>query len=124
MSASAESSLEKYGAEYLKTGMKFTAPVFFDDGMNMFLAQNCAVKAYHIQAITRWGIGAVLTRGKLTPDSPQSEGGVIPVAPQTEQPVKKPSLAESLAESLLASRAAAMKMSPEDAGDAAELEEV
>jgi hypothetical protein len=124
MAASTESSFEHYDASYLKKGMKFTGPVFFDDGENMFLAPHSTVKAYHIQAVKRWKIGTVLTRGKLTSDSPQSDGGVIPVetAPPGKQPASHPSLAETLIAELLASRAAANKMAADYAGAAGESE--
>lgn len=35
----------------IKLGMKFPSPVFFDDGENMFVAENKTIKAYHIAAL-------------------------------------------------------------------------
>ena len=43
--------------------MKFSAPVFFDDGENMFLAENKPVLQYHIDALKKWNIPFVLTYG-------------------------------------------------------------
>jgi hypothetical protein len=74
------SAFQKYSTSLLKLGMKFTAPVFFDDGVNMFLAENCAVKKYHLEAVKQWAFTDVLTYGKLTPDSPRADNGAIPVA--------------------------------------------
>ena len=54
-------------------GMKFSAPVFFDDGKNMFLAQGKPVKPYHIAALARWKIQTLLTYGyQLTVNSANS----------------------------------------------------
>lgn len=52
----------------LKIGMRFSAPVFFDDGENMFLAEEKSVKQYHIAAIERWNIKYLLTFGRLVSD--------------------------------------------------------
>ena len=49
----------------LKEGNIFSAPVFFDDGKNMFLAAGKSVKPYHLQALVRWKIPFLLTYGKL-----------------------------------------------------------
>lgn len=47
----------------LSIGMRFSRPLFFDDGKNMFLAQGKAIKPYHIAALSRWNIDSVLTSG-------------------------------------------------------------
>ncbi len=44
----------------IKLGMKFPSPVFFDDGENMFVAENKTIKAYHIAALARWNIPYLL----------------------------------------------------------------
>ncbi|NLM00586.1 MAG: HD-GYP domain-containing protein [Treponema sp.] len=49
----------------LSEGMKFTAPVFFDDGVNMFLAENHPVKKMHIDALSKWDVPYVITYGSL-----------------------------------------------------------
>ncbi|MBQ6028267.1 MAG: phosphohydrolase [Treponema sp.] len=45
--------------------MMFSAPVFFDDGKNMFLAEGKTVKPYHLAAIKRWNIKYLLTSGHV-----------------------------------------------------------
>jgi hypothetical protein len=74
------SSFTKYNAGNFRLGMKFTAPVFFDDGENMFLAPSQTVKPYHLQAIKQWNIKTLLSRGKLAPNSPATGDDSIPVA--------------------------------------------
>lgn len=46
-------------------GMRFTAPVFFDDGKNMFLAEKKPVRQYHLKALEKWSIPFLLTYGTL-----------------------------------------------------------
>lgn len=58
----------KIDARDLRLGMRFSAPVFFDDGENMFLAEEKSVKAYHLAAIRRWNIKYFLTYGHLISD--------------------------------------------------------
>ena len=49
----------------IKLGMRFSAPVFFDDGKHMFLAEGKSVKRYHLVAINRWKIPSFLTYGHV-----------------------------------------------------------
>jgi hypothetical protein len=56
-------SFIKINAGDIKEGMCFSAPVFFDDGKNMFLAEGKTVKTYHVAALKRWSIPYVLTYG-------------------------------------------------------------
>lgn len=58
----------KIDCKELKLGMRFSAPVFFDDGENMFLGEEKALKNYHINAIQRWNIEYLLTYGHLVTD--------------------------------------------------------
>ena len=60
-----EQKFTKIDCKELKLGMRFSAPVFFDDGENMFLGEEKAVKNYHINAIQRWKIDYLLTYGHL-----------------------------------------------------------
>jgi hypothetical protein len=53
----------KIKSSEVKEGMRFSAPVFFDDGKNMFLAEGKAAKRYHITALKRWSIPYLLTYG-------------------------------------------------------------
>lgn len=61
--------IKKINALDLKLGMKFTAPVFFDDGIHMFLAENYAVRKRHIAAIQYWEIKHLLTYGSVIEDA-------------------------------------------------------
>ncbi len=54
----------KIEAKDVKEGMRFSAPVFFDDGKNMFLAEGKSVKPYHVAALKRWSIPFLLTYGR------------------------------------------------------------
>ncbi|MBQ9282093.1 MAG: phosphohydrolase [Treponema sp.] len=65
----ADKKFTKIDCNELKLGMRFSAPVFFDDGENMFLGEEKAVKSYHINAIQRWSIRYLLTYGHLVSDS-------------------------------------------------------
>lgn len=60
--------MQRIKASQLKEGMRFSAPVFFDDGQNMFLAEDKPVKLMHIQALSRWRVPFLLTYGKLISD--------------------------------------------------------
>lgn len=62
------SNFTKIDAKDLKVGMRFSAPVFFDDGENMFLAEKKSVKPYHLAVIKRWNIKYFLTYGRLISD--------------------------------------------------------
>ena len=64
-----EKKFNKIDCNEIKVGMRFTAPVFFDDGENMFLGEQKSVKNYHIDAIQRWDIKYLLTYGHLVVDS-------------------------------------------------------
>ena len=49
----------------IKAGMRFSAPVFFDDGKNMFLAAGKPAKPYHLAALKTWNIPFLLTVGHV-----------------------------------------------------------
>jgi hypothetical protein len=118
--AAPKPTFQKYNTSYLKLGMKFTAPVFFDDGVNMFLAENCTVKSYHLQAIKQWSLPVILTYGKLTSDSPRADDDAIPVS---DAPPPKPREAASPAASPQTEKAAVSGVAS-NAADAEELEEL
>ena len=48
----------------LKKGMVFSAPLFFDDGKNMFLAEKSPIERFHLETIKRWKIKSLVTYGK------------------------------------------------------------
>ena len=55
--------MSKISAADAKLNMMFSAPVFFDDGKNMFLAPHQTAKKYHIKALTRWRVPFLVTAG-------------------------------------------------------------
>lgn len=61
-------NFNKINCDEIKIGVRFSAPVFFDDGESMFLAEEKSAKQYHVAAITRWKIPYLLTYGHLLAD--------------------------------------------------------
>lgn len=55
--------MNKIASGDIKRGMRFSAPVFFDDGKNMFLAEGKSAKSYHVASLERWQIPFLLTNG-------------------------------------------------------------
>ena len=49
----------------LKEGIIYSAPLFFDDGVNMFLAKRRALKKYHIDILKKWSIPFIITYGTI-----------------------------------------------------------
>ena len=68
-----EKKFTKIDCKELKLGMRFSAPIFFDDGENMFLGEEKSIKSYHINAIQRWNIKYLYTYGHLVTDSQKEE---------------------------------------------------
>ena len=66
--------MRKIGASELKLNMMFSAPVFFEDGKYMFLAEGKSIKPYHLEALKKWNIQYVLTDGNI---EEQGEGSNI-----------------------------------------------
>lgn len=62
-------NFQKVFCSDIKLGMRFTMPVFFDDGKNMFLAKKRIVKKYHINAINQWKLKYLLTAGEQMADT-------------------------------------------------------
>ncbi|MGP1458254.1 MAG: phosphohydrolase [Treponema sp.] len=56
-------NLAKIDIERIKLGVRFSEPVYFDDGKSMFLAARKAVKQYHLQALKQWEIQFLLSAG-------------------------------------------------------------
>ena len=56
-------NLAKIDIERIKLGVRFSEPVYFDDGKSMFLAARKAVKQYHLQALKQWEIRFLLSAG-------------------------------------------------------------
>ncbi len=55
--------LTRLKCEEIKEGVVFSAPVFFDDGVNMFLAARQPAKQYHVTALVRWKVPFLVTAG-------------------------------------------------------------
>ena len=56
-------NLAKIDLERIKLGVRFSEPVYFEDGTSMFLAAGKAVKQYHLQALKQWNIPFLLSAG-------------------------------------------------------------
>ena len=59
--------MNKINSDLLELGMKFSAPVFFDDGKHMFLAEKKPIRKFHLETLQRWHIPYVITYGRLLP---------------------------------------------------------
>lgn len=57
--------MEKINSEMIELGMKFSEPVYFDDGQNMFLPEKKPVRKFHLDTLKRWNIPYVVTDGRL-----------------------------------------------------------
>jgi HD-GYP domain-containing protein (c-di-GMP phosphodiesterase class II) len=57
--------LKKVYRNELEEGMRFSAPVFFDDGENMLISKGLAIKERELKALDRWKIPFVLTAGEV-----------------------------------------------------------
>jgi len=57
--------LKKVSRNEIVVGMRFSAPVFFDDGENMLVAKAVPIKERELRALDRWKIGYVLTAGTV-----------------------------------------------------------
>ncbi len=55
--------MKKLDCSFIHIGTCFSAPVYFDDGKNMFLAAGKQAKPYHVSALVRWKIPYLLTAG-------------------------------------------------------------
>lgn len=61
--------MQRIKSSEIKEGMRFSTPVFFDDGTNMFLAEGKPVKQMHLNALKSWNIPYVITYGRLLEDN-------------------------------------------------------
>ena len=61
--------MQKIKREALREGMRFSAPVFFDDGVNLFLAEKKPLSKFHLNVLDRWNVLFVITYGKELTDS-------------------------------------------------------
>ena len=63
MSSVLDKKYLKIPCSEIQLGARFFAPVFFEDGKNMFLAERKTAKQYHIDALKRWKIPYLLSFG-------------------------------------------------------------
>ena len=60
--------LKKIKTADLKIGVRFSAPVFFDDGKNMFLLRGMALSENELDTLKRWKVQYVVTAGDPVPE--------------------------------------------------------
>ncbi len=68
--------LKKVYRNEIVEGMRFSAPVFFDDGENMLVSSGVSIKQRELKALDRWKVSYVLTAGRIL-----SEGEVLADSP-------------------------------------------
>ena len=61
--------MNKIKSSDIKLGMSFSSPVFFDDGINMFISEKKPVTQFHISALKNWKIPYLITYGNIIQDS-------------------------------------------------------
>ena len=93
--------LKKVFRNEITEGMRFSAPVFFDDGENMLVSKGVPIKARELMALDRWKIPFVLTAGNAlregekieTVDEPEELSDLDEMesvdAPETVNPAAK-----------------------------------
>lgn len=59
------SMMTKLNCDQIKEGVRFSDSVYFDDGVNMFLAKGHSAKKYHVAALKRWNIPFLVTSGHI-----------------------------------------------------------
>lgn len=57
--------MERIEISTIKPGIRFSKPVFFDDGKNMFIESGIFIKPYHMAALTKWHIPFLLSDGHI-----------------------------------------------------------
>lgn len=71
--------MERIEISNIVPGLRFSKPVFFDDGKNMFIEAGITIKPYHISALSKWKIPFLLSNGHI-----MKEGEVLPEEPLEE----------------------------------------
>lgn len=62
----------KIDVNSIHVGSCFDQPVYFEDGINMFLPENKMAKQYHVDILKKWHIPYLLTKGKEI-DAPKDD---------------------------------------------------
>ncbi|MCF0243030.1 MAG: phosphohydrolase [Treponema sp.] len=57
----------------IKVGMRYSKPIFFDDGKNMFIESGVSIKPHHMAALTKWKIPFLLSDGRLLGEGETAE---------------------------------------------------
>ena len=91
--------MNKIKSSDLKLGMCFSSPVFFDDGINMFLAEKNPITQFHLSALETWKIPYVITYGTIIQKTQISEPEEIKELENIEE--EKPSLENLFANNTL-----------------------
>lgn len=74
--------MNKIDVTKIHLGSRFSADVYFDDGVNMFLGAKKPAKHYHLACIKRWAVPFLLTEGQeLPPESIKIQNSTIDEEP-------------------------------------------
>ncbi len=57
--------MERIDISSIKPGIRFSKPVFFDDGKYMFIESGISIKPYHLAALSKWRIPFLLSDGHI-----------------------------------------------------------
>lgn len=71
----------------LQLGSRFSEPLFFDDGVNMFLASNLPLRQEHLDSLRQWNISHIVTCGRellLGQEDSRPDGSVLEDIPELE----------------------------------------
>ncbi len=60
--------MKKIDVSIVKLGTCFSQPLFFEDGQNMFLADNKRATRYHLDVLRDWKVPFLLTDGEEIPE--------------------------------------------------------
>lgn len=82
--------LKKVFRNKIEEGMRFSAPVFFEDGENMLVSKGVPIRARELAALDRWDIPYVLTAGSVLLEDIQDEN----MAKEIEEPCEMEELDE------------------------------
>lgn len=63
--------MNKISIDEIKVGTRFTHPVFFDNGINMFVAENIPVSQRDLDMIKHWKITSLFTMGRQLKEGEQ-----------------------------------------------------
>ncbi|MBE6354953.1 phosphohydrolase [Treponema sp.] len=74
--------MNKIDITTIHLGSRFSADVYFDDGVNMFLGARKPAKHYHLACIKRWAVPFLLSEGhELPPEDINSKNSTADEEP-------------------------------------------